>query len=62
VDLWTTTSTVVADGLLEPLLKLADEYDVKHVNDKCEAFIKDRLQFTVTTHAALRYLQLAINY
>ena len=52
----------VADKALEPLLKLADEYDVGHVKKKCEHFIGDQIQFVMNTEQAMRYLWLCDVY
>ena len=52
----------VADKDLEPLLKLADEYDVGHVKKKCEHFIGDQIQYVMNTEQAMRYLWLCDVY
>ena len=52
----------VADEDLEPLLKLADEYDVGHVKKKCEHFIGTQIQFTLTTGQVMKYLWLCNLY
>ena len=53
---------VVAEADHEPLLKLADEYDVIHIKRKCQHFIGSQLQFTLTIDQVLKYLWLCQLY
>ncbi|XP_076465544.1 BTB and MATH domain-containing protein 36-like [Babylonia areolata] len=45
-----------SDAELEALLKLADEYDVPHIKTKCSKFIRNQMEFTLTTHRVLQFL------
>ncbi|KAL8602366.1 hypothetical protein ACOMHN_022879 [Nucella lapillus] len=51
-----------SDEHLEPVLKLADEYDVAHIRKKCSQFIHAQLECALSTDQAMRYLWLSDSF
>lgn len=52
------TRCCVADDRLEALLRLAKDYEVKHVTAKCEMYIKAKLKNKQSADQVLKYLNM----
>ncbi|XP_070206566.1 BTB and MATH domain-containing protein 36-like [Littorina saxatilis] len=52
----------LTEDSVEPLLKLADEYDVQHVKTKCQHYIREQLRYILPAEQVMKYMWLCETY